>query len=408
VKKLFIFANAHKFACESKLHANSLKGEIFSSQCIWSARIQSSHETINYLEFRRACAFMSAPNVPKPVNKKTVSEQARLQMADIARLAGVSTSTVSRALNGSNLVNEETRVRVTELARSLNYQINIGAKNLRLGQNKTVAVVVPYATANRQHISDPFFISMLGSLADALTDLGYDMLLSRIDADHLDAAGNLFSSGRAIGVILIGQWQHHDQLNELARQRIPVVVWGAQLPQQLYCTVGSDNVEGGELATAHLLERGRKQIAFFGDRKLPEVLQRFTGYQHALARAGVEVRDALCVNAPFTPEGGRVAVEHLLAQKIQFDAVFACSDLLAMTATNTLRAAGIHVPHDVAVVGYDDIELAAHFHPPLTTVRQQIDMAGHTLVASLMDLVEGHVVTPTLLPTRLIVRETSG
>jgi DNA-binding LacI/PurR family transcriptional regulator len=351
---------------------------------------------------------MSAPNVPKPVNKKTVSEQARLQMADIARLAGVSTSTVSRALNGSNLVNEETRVRVTELARSLNYQINIGAKNLRLGQNKTVAVVVPYATANRQHISDPFFISMLGSLADALTDLGYDMLLSRIDADHLDAAGNLFSSGRAIGVILIGQWQHHDQLNELARQRIPVVVWGAQLPQQLYCTVGSDNVEGGELATAHLLERGRKQIAFFGDRKLPEVLQRFTGYQHALARAGVEVRDALCVNAPFTPEGGRVAVEHLLAQKIQFDAVFACSDLLAMTATNTLRAAGIHVPHDVAVVGYDDIELAAHFHPPLTTVRQQIDMAGHTLVASLMDLVEGHVVTPTLLPTRLIVRETSG
>jgi DNA-binding LacI/PurR family transcriptional regulator len=207
----------------------------------------------------------------KTAGDKTAKEQARLQMADIARLAGVSTSTVSRALNGSNLVNEETRVRVTELARSLNYQINIGAKNLRLGQNKTVAVVVPYATANRQHISDPFFISMLGSLADALTDLGYDMLLSRIDADHLDAAGNLFSSGRAIGVILIGQWQHHDQLNELARQRVPVVVWGAQLPQQLYCTVGSDNVEGGELATRHLLERGRKQIAFFGDRNLPEV-----------------------------------------------------------------------------------------------------------------------------------------
>jgi DNA-binding LacI/PurR family transcriptional regulator len=103
-----------------------------------------------------------------------------------------------------------------------------------------------------------------------------------------------------------------------------------------------------------------------------------------------------------------VAVEHLIKEKVQFDAVFACSDLLAMTATNTMRAAGIHVPHDVAIVGYDDIELAAHFHPPLTTIRQQIDMAGHTLVASLMSIVAGQGAAPTLLPTRLIVRETSG
>jgi DNA-binding LacI/PurR family transcriptional regulator len=346
-------------------------------------------------------------NMPKPI-KKSMSEQARLQMADIARLAGVSTSTVSRALNGSNLVNEETRIRVTELARSLKYQINIGAKNLRLGQNKTVAVVVPYATANRQNISDPFFIGMLGSLADALTDLGYDMLLSRVNADHLDAASALYSSGRAIGVILIGQWQHHDQLNELAMQRAPVVVWGARLPTQLYCTVGSDNVEGGGLATSHLIERGRKQIAFFGDQNLPEVAHRFSGYKAALDKAGIALRDDLCVSAPFTPDGGRIAVEHLLAQDIKFDAIFACSDLLAMTATNTLRAAGIHVPHDVAVVGYDDIELAAHFHPPLTTVRQQIDMAGRALVDSLMRLVEGEAVEPTLLPTRLVIRETSG
>jgi DNA-binding LacI/PurR family transcriptional regulator len=341
-------------------------------------------------------------------NKKGASEQARLQMADIARLAGVSTSTVSRALNGSNLVNEETRVRVTELARSLKYQINIGAKNLRLGQNKTVAVVVPYATENRQSISDPFFIGMLGSLADALTDLGYDMLLSRVNADHLDAASALYSSGRAIGVILIGQWRHHDQLNELALQRAPVVVWGAQLATQLYCTVGSDNIEGGELATGHLIERGRKHIAFFGDRNLPEVAHRFAGYKNTLERAGIDLQDELCVSAPFTPDGGRVAVESLISRKVKFDAIFACSDLLAMTAINTLRAAGIHVPHDVAVVGYDDIELAAHFHPPLTTVRQQIDMAGRALVDSLMRLVDGETVTPTLLPTRLVIRETSG
>jgi DNA-binding LacI/PurR family transcriptional regulator len=344
----------------------------------------------------------------KKPRKTGYTEQARLQMTDIARLAGVSTATVSRALSDSKLVNEKTRARVRDLAQSLKYQVNEGAKNLRLGQSKTVAVVVPYVAAQRQNITDPFFIGMLGSLADAVTDLGFDLLLSRIDAEHLDSAAALYTSGRAIGVILIGQWQHHDQLNRLAAQRVPVVVWGAQLPLQLYCTVGSNNVEGGFQAAAHLLARGRKRIAFFGDRSLPEVAHRFSGYQQAHLAAGVAMQKALCITAPFTADGGRIATEFLLASKVKFDAIFACSDLIAMTAANTLRKAGIHVPADVALVGFDDIEMALHFHPPLSTVHQQIDVAARALVDSLMRIVAGENVPPTLLPTRLVVRETSG
>jgi DNA-binding LacI/PurR family transcriptional regulator len=333
--------------------------------------------------------------------------QQRLQMADIARLAGVSTSTVSRALSGSPLVNQETRTRVMELARSLNYSINIGAQNLRLKQNRTVGVVVPYDAATRQHLSDPFFLGMLGSLADALTEQGFDMLVSRVDAETLDAAALSFDSGRVIGIILIGQWRHHDQLNQLAARQVPIVVWGAQLPQQLYCTVGGDNVAGGRLATEHLLEQGRRRIAFFGDINLPEVAQRHQGYLEALAARGVERDEHLYVAGSFLPQGGALAVQQLIERGLSFDAIFACSDLLAMSAISALRQHGLPVPEQVAVVGYDDIELAAYFHPPLSTVRQPMRAAGRALVSSLLALVDGAPLASQQLPTELVVRASS-
>ncbi|WP_229423736.1 LacI family DNA-binding transcriptional regulator [Massilia frigida] len=334
--------------------------------------------------------------------------QKRLQMADIARLAGVSKATVSRALNRSPLVNEETRTRILELASSLKYTINIGAQNLRLKQNRTIGVVVPYDSATRQHLSDPFFLSMLGSLADALTERGFDMLLSRVDAEQLDAAAMPFDTGRVIGLILIGQWRHHDQLNQLAARHVPIVVWGAQLPQQLYTTVGGDNVSGGMLATEHLIAAGRRRIAFFGDIHLPEVAQRYSGYCNALAAHGLPLDPQLRVSVSFLPEGGDQAVREIERRAVPYDAAFACSDLLAMTAINTLRALGKQVPDDVAVVGYDDIELSTYFHPPLTTIRQPIRAAGQALVGALLAIIDSKPAGSLQLPTELIVRATSS
>lgn len=345
--------------------------------------------------------------VKPPADGPSASQQQRLQMADIARLAGVSTSTVSRALAGSKLVSEETRVRIMELARSLKYTINIGAQNLRMKQNRTIGVVIPYDPTTRQHLSDPFFLGMLGSLADALTEQGFDMLVSRVDEAELDAAAAPFDTGRVIGIVLIGQWRHHDQLNQLAARHVPIVVWGAQLPQQLYCTVGGDNVAGGELAVRHLLEEGRRRIAFFGDINLPEVGLRYHGYCRALEQAGIGVDPELLVPVSFLPEGGRQAVEELLRRCVAFDAIFAGSDLLAMTAINTMREHGLFVPGQVAVVGYDDIELSSYFHPPLSTVRQPIREAGRALVAALLELIEGREVVSQQLPTTLVVRGSS-
>lgn len=345
---------------------------------------------------------------PAEADGPSGQQQQRLQMADIARLAGVSTSTVSRALSGSKLVNDETRSRIMELARSLKYSINIGAQNLRLKQNRTVGVVVPYDSGTRQHLSDPFFLGMLGSLADALTEQGFDMLVTRVDAEQLDAAAAPFDSGRVIGVVLIGQWRHHEQLNQLAARHVPIVVWGAQLPQQLYCTIGGDNLAGGRLATAHLLAQGRRRIAFLGDVALPEVAQRHAGYCAALAEAGIRPDPALCVAVSFLPEGGGRGVRELAARHAEYDAIFACSDLLAMTAINTLRQDGVAVPQRVAVVGYDDIELASYFHPPLSTVRQAIPAAGRALVAALLALVDGRPAPSQQLATELVVRASSA
>ncbi len=325
-------------------------------------------------------------------------------MADIARLAGVSVSTVSRALNGSGLVNAETRQRVAELARSLNYSINLSAQNLRLQKNRTVAVVLPYDADSRQHISDPFFLSLIGSIADALTDQGYDMLLSRVDAEHLDLAAQFYDSGKAVGVLMIGQWRHHDQLNLLAARHLPLVVWGGALPQQLYCSVGGDNIAGGQLATAHLLARGKRRIAFLGDAQLPEVWLRREGYGQALRQLGLQRDPKLELPLPFEPVAARLAIERWLPEAPDFDAVFACSDLLALQAIQLLRARGQRVPEDIAVVGFDDTPLAAYCDPPLTTVHQPVAEAGAELVTALTAQLSGATSVPRTLDVQLVIR----
>lgn len=335
------------------------------------------------------------------------TDKRRVQMTDIARLAGVSTSTVSRALNDSELINQETRQRIQELARSLNYTINLSAKNLRLGDNRTIGVVIPYVKGSRQHVSDPFFLGMLGTLADALTDRGLDMLLSRVDSEHLNDLAELYDTGRASGIVVIGQWGHHDQLNELAMRKVPFVVWGAQLPRQLYCSVGSDNFSGGRLATEHLLDLGRRHIAFLGDIAFPETEQRYQGYLAAHQARGLKADPQLLVRTSFETEEVQTELGRLLKTKHPLDGLFAASDLIAMNAMGFLSSNGLEVPKQVSVVGYDDIEAASHCHPPLTTVRQSIELAGPEMIDCLLQIRQGQTVEPRVLATTLQLRKST-
>lgn len=343
---------------------------------------------------------MSKPPAPPPPRPKRPLPQ----MADIARRAGVAVSTVSRALAGSPLVNAATRDRVLAIARSLDYTVNVGAQNLRLRQNNTVAVIVPRDRSTEQSLTDPFFLSLIGSVADALTDQGCDMLLSRIDAQALDDAARPYLAGRAMGVIVIGQWHHHAQLNAMAGRGIPFVVWGTCMPGQAYGSVGSDNIEGGRLATEHLLAQGARHVAFMGDTRMHEMAHRHAGYRIAHEARGLLAPPALLRQVPLIRGAIEADVTALVDSGEPLDAVFASSDLAAITVIGALHRHGLRVPQDVAVVGYDDIVTAAHLQPPLTTVHQPVEQGGRLLVQQLLAQVAGTPATPQVLPARLVVR----
>lgn len=331
--------------------------------------------------------------------------QRRVQMADIARMAGVSASTVSRALSGSPLIPEETRQRIEELARSLNYRVNEAAASLRKRSNRTVGVVV--LGESMQAISDPFVLSIFGAIADALDARGMSLLLTRLREDQQDLLAESVKSGRVAGQILIGQASWHQHLNQLAAQGVPMAVWGACLPDALYSVVGGDNEQGGYLAARHLIKKGCKRIAFFGDITHPEVGLRYGGYCRALAEAGLKPQPELHQSFLFGDARIRESVDQWLDRDVQFDGVFAASDVTAILIMGALRERRVRVPQDVKVVGYDDIVLAEHVHPKLTSVKQPVKEAGDILVEQLLRSIDGQPREIVTLPARLIERGSS-
>lgn len=336
---------------------------------------------------------------------KTDLAPRRTQMADIARMAGVSSSTVSRALSGSALIPEATRDRIIELARSLNYQVNIGAANLRKRSVQTVGVVV--LGDSMQSISDPFILSLFGSVADALDEQGYSVLLTRLNDERKSQMQTLVSSGQVAGLVVIGQLTWHQHLNKLFHAGLRFAVWGAALPDAAYPVVGGDNEQGGYLAASHLLSRGCRRIAFLGDIDHPEAGQRYAGYLRAHREAGIEpdvrLRQSVLFNEPMLLK----VVQEWLSQGLSFDAVFATSDVAAIAVISALNARGIDVPRDVKVVGYDDIEMAGHVFPSLTSIRQSTPLAGQALVRLLHESQGGLPTRSVILPTELQVREST-
>ncbi|MED5526914.1 LacI family DNA-binding transcriptional regulator [Gallaecimonas pentaromativorans] len=331
---------------------------------------------------------------------------------DIAHKAGVSQSTVSRALRGSPLVNKETRDRIQAIARELNYKVDKNASNLRSQHSGTLALLLFEDPTPDDSLINPFFLSMLGSITRACAQAGFDLLVSFQQLSD-DWHADYEDSNKADGIILLGYGDYvayQSKLDQLVAQGTHFVRWGAVLQQQPGLSIGCDNFQGGRDLVRHLLSLGRRRVAFLGhaSNHYPEFFERYQGYGAALAEAGLKADPALQLDAITTEQAGYEAVCALLDAGQSFDAVFGASDLIALGAMRALADRGIKVPEQVAVVGFDDIHMAAFANPPLTTVRQNTKLAGEMLVQSLLKTIHKLPAHSAKIPAELVIRRSCG
>ncbi|HCF25485.1 MULTISPECIES: LacI family DNA-binding transcriptional regulator [unclassified Novosphingobium] len=331
---------------------------------------------------------------------------------DIAYLAGVSQPTVSRALRGSRSVSLATRQRIEQIARELNYSVDKNASSLRSQRSNTIALLFfEDPTPDGANIN-PFFLAMLGAITRATANRGLDLLISFQKMED-DWHVRYQDSHRADGLILLGYGDYTvytERLRQLVESDTDFVRWGAVGDEDIGITVGSDNFGAGQQAGEHLIGLGRRRIAFIGqaDEHYPEFADRYRGLCAALDEAGLPIDPALQVGALSSEEDGRRATEALLARGIAFDAVFAASDLIAIGAIHALTEAGLRVPQDIAVMGFDDIPAASLTSPPLTTLMQDLKAGGDLLVETLIAQFEGRDPPAPTIPARLVVRRSTA
>lgn len=329
-------------------------------------------------------------------------------ISELAKMAGVSAGTVSRALAGKALVNAETRERIQALAREHGFRPNQMASRLRTGQTGVIGVVIPLGHEKKQHISDPFFMTMLGHLADNLTERGFDMMLSRvIPAEGDDWLSRIVDSGMLDGVLMVGQSDQFETIERVAEVYRPLVVWGTSRPGQRHCVVGTDSFAGGQIAVRHLLQLGRRKLAFFGDTKGLEIEQRLAGAQAALAESGMSATLQIFPTHLSQQEmQGQIAAD-LDRMDPATDGIFAASDVIAMGTLRLLHERGRRVPEDIALVGFDDLPLAQQTVPQLTTVHQDIEQGARMMVESLLKRIGGEDAPSTIMAPTLIRRESA-
>ena len=337
-----------------------------------------------------------------------------ITIAEVARLAGVSKTTVSRVLNGVGAVDPVTAARVNRIIAESGYVPSARAVGLARGRTRVIGVLVPPLTW-------PWTAQVLHGVLDAVDDEGYSPLLftSTRAVESVCRFGSRFS-GRSIDGLLALEPQHLGFLSDLQRGGLPVALLHDRGDQAIFPTVGTDNRDAAHAAARHLLRLGRtRPVVVTGPMDLECSRQRLAGFADVYAVAGHPLEPWRVIESDFTVAGGRRHISLLLKSlryaaadhgiDVGFDALFAHNDLSAAGAMQALRCAGLRVPQDVAVVGFDDVPDAVYTDPPLTTVHQPLSEMGEAAARLLMALADGvsPAGIPVTLPTNLVVRGSS-
>ncbi|MHB2267498.1 LacI family DNA-binding transcriptional regulator [Aliihoeflea sp. PC F10.4] len=334
------------------------------------------------------------------------------KIRDVAIAAGVSTATVSRSLSAPDRVSETTRASVLKAIEETGYRINHAARNLRRRQAGGIVVLVP-------NLANPFFSQILSGITAAMATSGYNVLIADTrpasDADH--RITDYLHNNRADGLIVLDADLPADVLSisETTTRHPPIVFACEWLDSDPRPTVTIDNVEGARLAIGHLADLGHTRIGhLMGPPDNILTITRRHGARAALTERALEIREDWFFTGDFSLASGAAAADRWLALEERPSAVFCASDAMACGFIGALHQRGVSVPHDVSVVGFDDIEIAAHFVPSLTTIAQPRALIGETAARTLLSLIETSQngdATPAIsqtLPVRLVVRESAA